>query len=163
MISINDTYCRYPELVKLGNYFGYDINRMESCYFLPSWEKGNGYGGKTTHYKKAQAYEVMDVSGLQWHVGQHNYCVELPQEIISKYQQLSTMKCYSDVINEDVKKIVKIFQRRFKNGCPLENYENNREYFIRQMNGLSGKIEEQLDIFGLTRKTAYLIMFRLSR
>lgn len=147
MISVNDAYCRYPELVKLGNYFGYDINCMENCYFLPSWEKGDGYGEKTTHYKKAQAYEVMDVSGLQWHVGQHNYRVELPQEIISKYPQLRTMKCYSDRINEDVKKIVKIFQRRFKNICPEENYESNRKYFIKQMNGLSGKVEEQLDIF----------------
>ncbi len=148
MISINDAYCRYPELVKLGNYFGYDINCMENCYFLPSWEKGDGYDEKNIHYKKAQAYEVMDVSGLQWHVGQHNYRIELPQEVISKYPQLRTIKCYSDVINEDVKKILKILQSRFKNCCLLENYENNRRYFIEQMNGLSGKIEEHLDIFG---------------
>lgn len=148
MISVNDAYCRYPELVKLGNYFGYDINCMENCYFLPSWEKGDGYGEKSTHYKKAQAYEVMDVSGLQWHVGQHNYRIELPQEIISKYPQLRTMKCYSDRINEDVKKLLRIFQRRFRSICPEENYEKNREYFIRQMNGLSEKVEESLDVFG---------------
>ncbi|MDE5771662.1 MAG: AHH domain-containing protein [Ruminococcus sp.] len=148
MISINDAYCRYPELVKLGNYFGYDINCKENCYFLPAWEKGDGYGEKPTHYKKAQAYEVMVLSGLQWHVGQHNYRIELPQEIISKYPQLRTMKCYSDKINEDVKKLVIILKKRFENGCPKENYEKNRNYFIEKMNGLSTKIEEHLDIFG---------------
>ena len=54
MISINAAYCRYPELVKLGNYFGYDINCEENCYFLPCWESGDGYGKKSSHYKKAQ-------------------------------------------------------------------------------------------------------------
>lgn len=152
MISINDAYCRYPELVKLGNYFGYDINCKENCYFLPAWEKGDGYGEKPTHYKKAQAYEVMSVSGLQWHVGQHNYRIELPPEIIQKYPQLRTLKCYSDKVNEDVKNILKIFSRYFSGRCPVENYEENKKYFIETMNALSGEIEEKFDIFGMYPK-----------
>lgn len=147
LISINAAYCRYPELVKLGNYFGYDINCSENCYFLPCWEKGDGYGEKTLHYKKAQAYEVMKYSGLQWHVGQHSYTIHLPENILSKYPQLKGMDSYNDRINKDVKKILSACYQRFDGICLEENYEDHRKWFIQQMNTLSFEIEECLDLF----------------
>ncbi len=147
LISIKAAYCQYPELVKLGNYFGYDINCKENCYFLPCWESGDGFGQKTSHFKKAQAYEVMKVSGLQWHVGQHSYCIDLHENILQKYPQLRFMDCYNDKLNKDVKKILAACQQRFDGVCLQQNYEAHRQWFIQQMNRLSEQIEEALDLF----------------
>lgn len=155
MISINAAYCRYPELVKLGNYFGYDINCEENCYFLPCWESGDGYGKKSSHYKKAQAYEVMHASGLQWHVGQHSYRINIPDKIKEKYPELRTIDCYNDEINKDIKKILSACNQRFNDGCLAENYEVHKSWFFEKMNALSEKIEEYLDLFGGRAKDSF--------
>lgn len=155
LISINAAYCQYPELVKLGNYFGYDINCQENCCFLPCWTKDDGYGDKEAHFKKAQAYEVMNASGLQWHVGQHSYTINLPENIMNKYPELKTLECYNTVINKEVKKIVAECSRKFDNICLEENYDGYKKWFIQQMNNLSGQIEERLDLFCVTAKDSY--------
>lgn len=155
IISINAAYCQYPELVKLGNYFGYDINCSENCYFLPCWKSGDGYGQKKSHFKKAQAYEVMKASGLQWHVGQHLYSISLPENILNKYPELKTLDCYNDRINKDVKKIIADCNQRFNGICLEENYDEHKKWFIQQMNSLSGQIEEYLDLFGETAKNSF--------
>lgn len=155
MISINAAYCRYPELVKLGNYFGYDINCEENCYFLPCWESGDGYGKKSSHYKKAQAYEVMHASGLQWHVGQHSYRINIPDKIKEKYPELRTIDCYNDEINKDIKKILSACNQRFNDGCLAENYEVHKIWFLEKMNALSEKIEAYLDLFGGRAKDSF--------
>lgn len=147
MISINAAYCKYPELVKLGNYFEYDINCKENCCFLPCWESGDGYGKKSLHYKKAQAYEVMKVSGLQWHVGQHSYRIDIPDSVKEKYRELRTMDCYNDRINKDVKSFLSECYQRFDGICPENNYEVHKSWFIERMNALSEKIEKYLNLF----------------
>jgi len=155
LISINAAYCKYPELVKLGNYFGYDINCEENCCFLPCWEKGDGYGDKTSHYKKAQAYEVMKVSGMQWHVGQHEYPISISDAIKEKYPELKTIECYNQIINKDLKEFSAACDKQFKGKCLEENYEEHRRWFIERMNMLSGKIEKHLDLFRGNPKNSY--------
>jgi len=155
MISINAAYCQYPELVKLGNYFGYDINCEENCYFLPCWESGDGYGKKTSHYKKAQAYDVMHVSGLQWHVGQHSYRIDIPDSTKEKFPELRTMECYNDRINKDVKGILNACNQRFNGVCLAENYEIHKNWFIEKMHALSEQIEECLDLFDGSAKDSF--------
>ena len=147
MISVKAAYCQYPALVKLGNYFGYDINYEENCYFLPAWEKGDGYGEKNSHYKKAQAYEIMKISGLQWHVGQHTYAVTIPENVLEKYPHLRGMVCYNTRINQDVKAILARCCEKFGDTCLEEHYEEYRLWFLGQMHQLSEQIEEHLDLF----------------
>ena len=155
LISVNAAYCEYSELVKLGNYFGYDINCEENCYFLPCWEKGDGYGDKTSHYKKAQAYEVMKASGMQWHVGQHEYPVSIPDAVKEKYPELKTMECYNQKVNKDLKEFLSACDERFKGKCLEKNYEEHRRWFIERMNMLSRKIETHLDLFRGNPKDSY--------
>ena len=155
IISIKAAYCQYRELVKLGNYFGYDINCQENCAFLPSWERGDGYGEKNTHYKKAQAYEVMRISGLQWHVGQHDYAVQIPEAILQKYPKLRGMDCYNTRINKEVQAVLRRCQQKFRGKCLEKHYASYRTWFLAQMNGLSRTIEEHLDIFGMYPKDSF--------
>lgn len=155
LISIKAAYCQYPELVKLGNYFGYDINCMENCCFLPCWESGDGYGQKTLHFKKAQAYEVMKVSGLQWHVGQHTYRVEPAEGILEKYPELKTLDCYNDKLNKDIKEILSACSMRFTGICPQDSYAEHKQWFHNKMNGLSESIEKYLNRFRSSPKNSY--------
>ena len=153
MISAKAAYCQYPELVKIGNYVGYNINCQENCYFLPAWEHGDGFGQKNEHFKKAQAYEVMRMSGLQWHVGNHSYHMsELPESVMEKYPQLREMLCYNDRINQDVQKILDEFQKHFKDTCLKKRYEECKSWFFEKMNALSMQVEEHLDLFGMYPK-----------
>ncbi len=155
IISINAVYCQYPQLVKLGNYFGYDINCQENCYFLPCWEKDDGYGQKDSHYKKAQAYQVMNVSGLQWHVGQHSYRTDIPDNIKEKYPELRDMDCYNDKVNKDIKLFLNKCSERFDGICPEENYEEHKKWFIDNMNAISETIGEYLNLFGNNPKDSF--------
>jgi transposase-like protein len=155
MISAKAAYCQYPMLVKLGNYFGYDINCSQNCYFLPAWEKDDGYGEKTSHYKKAQAYEVMNVSKLQWHVGQHNYRIDLPSSVLVKYPLLRSLSCYNDIINADVKKVLQKCEHRFGNDCLKTQYDLNKKWFLNLMNSLSESVEEKLDKFKSNPKSSF--------
>ena len=155
LISVNAAYNIHPELVKLGNYFGYDINCEENCCFLPCWENGDGYGDKTSHFKKAQAYEVMKASGMQWHVGQHDYKISIPDNMKEKYPELKTIDCYNDKINKDINELSEACNKRFKGKCLEKNYEEYRHWFIERMNILSGKIEKHLNLFSQDPKKSY--------
>ena len=147
MISINAAYCQYPELVKLGNYFGYDINSEANCCFLPCWESGDGYGQKPSHFKKAQAYDVMKASGLQWHVGQHSYRLDFPESILIKYPELRSIKNYNDLINTELKQILAECQSRFSRICIAAHYEEHKKWFLSRLNALSSEIERHLAAF----------------
>lgn len=154
MISINAAYCQYPELVKLGNYFGYDINSEANCCFLPCWESGDGYGQKPSHFKKAQAYDVMKASQLQWHVGQHSYRIEFPESIILKYPELQSISNYNDLVNTEMKQILAECHDRFSRICISEHYEEHRKWFLTKINAVSSDIERHLNAFkGSGRKS----------
>lgn len=155
MISAGAAYNKYPELVKLGNYFNYDINCQENCYFLPCWESDDNYGKKESHFKKAQAYQVMNASGLQWHVGQHSYRVNISEDIKEKYPELKTFICYNDKINEQLKAFLSECNDRFDGICIEENYEAHKAWFINKMNSISETIEEYLDLFGGNPKDSF--------
>ena len=150
MISRNAAYCNgnYRQLVKLGNYFGYDINCQENCCFLPCLGKDDaGFRKKESHFKNAQAYEVMKASGLQWHVGNHQYTVNLPESVLNRYPLLKEMDCYNVKINKELEKIQGKCQERFHNVCIEKDYEEHRRWFMEKMNGLSAEIEKHLDMF----------------
>ena len=155
LISIKAAYCQHPALVKLGNYFGYNINCQENCCFLPCWESGDGYGQKTLHFKKAQAYEVMKASGMQWHVGQHTYRVDLTSGILEKYPELRSIDCYNDKLNKDIKEILSACSNRFTGVCLEENYKEHKEWFIGEMNNLSKSIEKYLNKFGYAPRNSF--------
>lgn len=156
LISINAAYCHYPQLVKLGNYFGFDINGKENCCFLPCWESGDEYGQKAPHLKKAQAYEVMKASMLQWHVGQHSYRIEIPESIRQKYPELRLIENYNDLINRQLKMILAECQERFGGICPEEQFEEHRTWFLHEkMMALSSEIEKRLDLFKGTGRDSF--------
>lgn len=163
LISADAAYSKYPELVKLGNYFGYDINGQDNCCFLPDSERqdeGKKYGEQDKHGKKSWAYEVMKLSGLQWHVGQHQYSITLPETVKQQYaEELAGLKCYNELLNDEIKKILGECDRRFRNKCLEKNYEEHRKWFLDKMNSLSGEIESHLNKFknNPKRSTPYFV------
>ncbi len=156
LISINAAYCAFPLLVKLGNYFGFDINCEENCAFLPCWESGDGYGQKDSHFKKAQAYEVMKGSGLQWHVGQHSYRIDLSKKIMQNYPELRTLKSYNKLLYAKLEDIMRECQIKFNSVCLEENYEVYRKWFIQDnMLALCAEIEQSLELFKTNGKASF--------
>ncbi len=153
MISVKDGYAEFPILVKLGNYFGYDINCQENCCFLPAFERKEGFGKYTEHLKKARAYDVMKASGMQWHVSHHDRLVQVPDPILIKYPELQNaaqdggLKTYKDLIVEKLRIFMQECQQRFETICISENYEEHQAWFLKKMHGLSREIEERLHAF----------------
>lgn len=145
----------YGVIVKLANYFGYDINNEWNCIMLPT-NKSN-FGGLEVIGKTANAYEVMCTMGRQWHVGGHEY--QLSKETLNNLakfyekhpeQYISPgnpgfFSNYKTAMKEEMDKLLMKYSRI---QCWEKNYEKKRQKFIDDMNGLSSKVEGYLLEFG---------------
>ena len=157
MISAKAIYAQKPTLVKLGNYFGYDINSKENCCFLPSRESGEGSGEQDNDSKKTTAFEVMNAAGMQWHVGQHRYTCPIDPELIKRYPRLSSiadLKCYHDAVNKRIEYILSEYEMKYFGDCPVDNPEI-REWFFKSMEGFSEEIEQHLADFGKDARKSF--------
>lgn len=144
----------YGDIVKLANYFGYDINNAINCIMLPTNE--SNFGEKEPLTKIANAYEVMWLMGRQWHVGGHEY--NLSRDTLENLKDYYTknpdqypipgnpmfFKNYKTAMKEEMDKI----QAGIREQCWKKNYEYKRERFISLLNKVSENVEEKLLSFG---------------
>ena len=143
----------YGDIVKLANYFGYDINNAKNCIMLPTNE--NNFGQREPLTKIANAYEVMWLMGRQWHVGGHEY--NLSKDILENLKDYYTknpdqyptpgdplfFKNYKTAMKEEMDKI----QSGIRDQCWKKNYERKRQKFIALLDKVSGNVEEKLTAF----------------
>lgn len=157
IISTNQVFGKFPKLVKLANFYGYDINNAENCIFLPT--KEDGFGERADISKKAQAYEVMSITGLQWHVSHHHYTIRQEDFKNVKDEERKNLKCYDEVLKSDIKnRIYPLFLSR-NNVCRYdtpasESYAEKAERFKENMTSLSNDIEKKLLAFTIPKNSA---------
>ncbi|MCI5910042.1 MAG: AHH domain-containing protein [Oscillospiraceae bacterium] len=156
IISGNQIFAKHPYLVKLANFYKYDINNANNCILLPTIYS---FGGKEGIVKQANGYVAMDLMRQQWHVGGHKYTLE-PETIdeISKYLEKissSNIEFYRDYV-EAVDHEINILESRYKkNFCRKSNYDEKRKRFISNMNHISNKIMNKLLDFEKGYKKSY--------
>lgn len=151
----------YGDIVKLANYFGYDVNNAINCIMLPTNE--SNFGQKEPVTKIANAYEVMWLMGRQWHVGGHEYNLSkdtlenLKDYYMKNPDQYPTpgdpmfFKNYKTAMKEEMDKI----QSGIRDQCWKKNYKRKREKFIASLNKVSRNVEEKLIAFEVNPRKSF--------
>ncbi len=156
IISGNQIFAKHPYLVKLANFYKYDINNADNCVLLPTT---HSFEGKEGTVKQANGYIAMDLMKQQWHVGGHKYTLE-PETIdeISKYLEKvssSDIEFYRNYV-EAVDHEINLLESRYKkNSCRKSNYDEKRKRFISNMNHISNRIMNKLLDFEKGYKKSY--------
>ena len=141
----------YGEIVKLANYFGYDVNNAENCIMLPTNQ--SNFGDNEPLLKAATAYDVMGFMGRQWHVGGHEYRLDKEtlknmhdfyQKHPEQYPSPGNPDFFSNYKMAMKEEMDKIYIKYSKPRCWKKNYEKNKRNFINELNGLSKKVERYL-------------------
>ena len=149
IIPAIQVFAKFPELVKVANACGYDINCAENLIELPRVYEEDEPDDKSKKDKSHLAVEVMAVIGMQWHAGGHNYptkdeeLVRLVQSHMGRRRRVE-IKNYVELVTEDVRKI-KIPADGII--CP--------EKIIMSINKVSAKVRKKLAAFKEDPKASY--------
>lgn len=152
----------YGGIVKLANYFGYDINGAVNGIMLPTNE-GN-FGERERIAKAANAYEVMWLMGRQWHAGGHQYSISKDTllNLVRYYKKYPEQYPapgnpdffvnYKMAVKEEMDKLLLKYSRP---RCWEKNRERRKEKFIFDLNHVSKNIESCLLRFEQNPKASF--------
>ena len=147
IICGNQVFAAHAEIVRLANFFGYDINNALNCIRLVSRE--DDYGTKPGG-KAASAYDIMSLSKIQWHLGGHSYKfstneAELIKKRIRYFRKTSGDKIlnYAELLSAELSKIESALMSR----RVCRNTDRQKKIFIERMNNLSRKVKAALGSF----------------
>lgn len=150
IISSRQCYNTIPELVKLGNFYQYNINNANNGICLPS---GGGYDNAESIDDKIQiAFDAMNSTKKQWHVGGHsmrlliNALREIPQfaENILTQNATSVITGYDQSVIDLLSKFLNHRKNSYMDSCRINDYENQRNEFCELMNRISERIRLKL-------------------
>lgn len=144
----------YPLLLRLCNFYGYDVNRAENGILLPT-VKGNALSGQE---KMELYYFIMDeatkktrrsggFSGAQLHVGQHTY--ESPREVLGKLRpEVRLYNTYEYLVRVQLQRLENKFRDRAETVCHMRDLEaNGKRRFLTRMDGISNTMRENILLF----------------
>ena len=166
IISGNQVFAQVPELVKFATACEYDINCAENCIMLPS--KREGHGELDSLSKSTSAFDVMSLTGMQWHLGGHTYSFnedelnEIKRQIKLRIGREGKVQPYAELVKAELKKIK--LPSKDKPVCPAQ--------IITRLNNISNKIREKLAAFKdnpaasypyYVSREAYLFAFKVPR
>ncbi len=147
ILSVNDVFGqdRLKFVVKLANFYDYDINEAYNCIILPAYnarvdKKKNEYQAKFGEYsdfdKRASKYYAMRKSGRQWHGGGHN----------NDFENSHNISCYADEVTN---RIYNSMKKENKNHCRIDEayYEKDKKSFIEKLHRVLDLVRNHLILF----------------
>ncbi len=145
IISGNQIFAKHPYLVKLANFYGYDVNNADNCIILPST---HSFKGKTGVDKQANGYVAMSYMRQQWHIGGHSYTMDSQTvENIHAYLEKTSYinsELYKNYV-EAVEHEMCVLESKYKKiSCRKKEYEIKQKRFISAMNKVSQKVAQKL-------------------
>ena len=154
VISGNQVFKQQTELVRLADFLHYDINNAKNCIYLVS--KGDGYGAEKAAERPVSAYDAMDRSRLQWHVGGHQYT--LPKEDIQTIKmrvmkltgkQVVDLQSYADLLRQEMNDFSDELrqQQRCWYSSEKDAQKNLESAFQCGMDSISQRIRHKLGAF----------------
>ncbi len=153
---------RFGVLLRLANFFGYNVNESENCVILPSYSQETM--GDSTNLQDS-AFQVMQIMGAQWHSGGHAYQLdEVSLEKIEifyekhpeKYTNTGDSQLFSNYMQMVCKELDRLLQRKYsRKQCLLKDTQRKKELFVQEIQGISRKIKMYLDIFSKNPTDSY--------
>lgn len=153
---------KFGVLVRLANFFGYDINQSTNCILLPSPVEDTV---KDSTALQDSAFDVMLAMGAQWHSGGHAYQLDtISQENIAnyyrkhpeKYKNTGNSKIISNYKELVCGELEKLVSRKYsRKQCLLKDSRKKKEVFFKEMNLISAKIKGFLDKFSQSPTDSY--------
>lgn len=149
IVPVNQCFKLFFEIVKLANYYHYNINKAENGICLPTMNIG--YDKQPFELRRKIAFNAMEILGKQWHKGGHKYSCKISAEIDSllptpflNYKDAvdKELISYSIKLNEEIK-------------CRTDNYERQAEEFTHIMDHLCEKVAKKLRRFEDDPKKSY--------
>lgn len=145
IISGDQIFSKHPYLVKLANFYGYDINNADNCILLPTT---HDFEGKTGVAKQANGYIAMSYMKQQWHVGHHSYTIDSATvENINSYLEKtanSNIVFYKNYM-EAVEHEINILESKYKKiSCRKKEFDSKSKRFAENMNKVSKKVGQKL-------------------
>lgn len=145
----------YGTLVKLINYFDYDVNNAWNCIMLPTNE--SEFGRLEQIEKSASAYDAMGMMGRQWHAGGHEYTLDSDtlQNLALFYRKHPDQypmqgnpvffSNYKTAMKEEMDRLLLRYSRK---QCWKKDFYKKKERFFACMDGITSRIEQYLLAFG---------------
>lgn len=156
IISGKQIFAAHPYLVKLANYYGYDINCAENCILLPTT---HSFEGKEGLCKQANGYVAMSYMKQQWHVGGHSYTMD--RETILNIDQYLEKTSVNNIVFyknyvEAVEHEINILEAKYKKPfCRKKDYVSKQKRFIDGMNQISARVGQKLLDFRSSPKKSF--------
>ena len=142
LIPVNQCFRAHPKIVKLANYYGYDINSALNGVCLPMMTEG--YQRQSAADKRRIAFKAMEALALQWHVGPHQY--SLPKAVAEQFRKTGKrgIRNYKDTVDD---MLIQFESTLRKTGCRLSTYSEEAETFRSSMDHISKKILKKVLAF----------------
>lgn len=149
IVPANQCFKTFAEIVKLANYYGYDINKAENGISLPTMN--TEYDKQPFELRKKIAFQAMALLGRQWHKGGHKYTCKISAEIDSLLPR--PFKHYKDAVDAELTS----FRIRLNDDvrCRSENFDQQAAEFIRAMDHICERIAKKLRRFEDDPQKAY--------
>lgn len=141
IIPANQCFKSFAEIVKLANYYGYDINKAENGICLPTM--GEGYDKQEFALRKDIAFYAMEVLGRQWHKGGHQYSCKIGAGIDNILPK--PFLHYKDAVDQELIYFREKLNKEIK--CRADNYRQQADEFAKIMDHISARIAKKLRHF----------------
>ncbi len=149
IVPPNQCFKTFAEIVKLANYYGYDINKAENGISLPTMNIG--YDKQTLELRKEIAFQAMAVLGRQWHKGGHKYACKISAEMDSLLPR--PFKHYKDAVDAELTSFCNKLNEDIR--CRSENFDQQAAQFISAMDHICERIAKKLRRFEDDHQKAY--------
>lgn len=149
IIPANQCFKQFPEIVKLANFYNYDINKAENGICLPTMNEG--YDKQPIELRKNIAFTAMRKLGKEWHKGGHKYSCKISVDLDSVLPR--PFVHYKDAVDKELTTFSILLNDDIK--CRAENYEEQAAKFIKSMDHICERIVKKLRRFEDNPQKAY--------
>lgn len=141
LIPANQCFKGFAEIVKLANFYNYDINKAENGISLPTMNAG--YDKQPFELRKKIAFQAMSALHRQWHKGGHKYSCKISAGIDSALSK--PFKHYKDAVDGELTSFSIKLSEELR--CRAENYDRQAADFTKTMDHICERIANKLRRF----------------
>lgn len=149
IVPANQCFKSFAEIVKLANYYNYDINKAENGISLPTMNLG--YDNQPFELRKDISFNAMKALGKQWHKGGHKYSCKISADLDSVLPR--PFMHYKDAVDKELTSFRIKLTDEMK--CRCDNYEQQAAEFTKIMDHICEKIAKKLRRFEDDSKKSY--------
>lgn len=149
IIPANQCFKPFPEIVKLANYYGYNINKAENGISLPTMNLG--YDKQPFDLRKEISFTAMDKLGKQWHKGGHKYSCKISADIDSVLPR--PFLHYKDAVDKELTSFSMMLNEELK--CRADNYDQQAAEFTKIMDRICERVAKKLRRFEDNPRKSY--------